>query len=254
MPERIPLDPPPGDPDALDDLVRQVSGAVFCLGVLESSLCGPAGSVPGWVGRDATAAAVRVDAVTAVARDGAGALWTAAGRLAAHRDRLLEARDRIRALAPSRTRTTAPPGAGSPSCPTSSTALRIASPAAVAVVEDFAAAEAMRAPGARRAPGGGGRRRDGDRPRARRVQRRRRRDRSPGDAGRAVAYLAVALPEWGAVELAARGSSSPADCSARRRRRSATLWPPAPGATRETVLSLAPSSRSWVRTASSSCS
>ena len=205
MPERIPLDPPPGDTDALDDLVRQVSGAVFCLGVLESSLCDPAGSVPGWVGRDATAAAVRVDAVTAVAREGAGALWTAAGRLAAHRDRLLEARDRIRALVTQQDEDYRAAWGRLAAMPDVVSALRVASPAAVAVVEDFAAAEAIRrrehvalleevaadatATGRVLAEcsavvGGTGR---------------------SGDAGRAVAYLAVALPEWGAVELAARG-------------------------------------------------
>jgi hypothetical protein len=207
MPGPVPLDPPPGDPDALDDLVRQVSGAVFCLGVLETSLSGPAGSAPGWVGDDATAAAAQVDAVTLLARGSADALRTAAGRIALHRDRLREARSRVAALAAQQDDDHAAAWARLAGMGDPAAAWRVGDPGVTAVIDDLTAAESAR----RRAHaalleevaadatataqvlaecsavvGGTGRR---------------------GDAGRAVAHLAVALPAWGARELATRGAA-----------------------------------------------
>ena len=57
LPERLPLDPPPGDPAAVDDLAQRLASAVFCLGVLEASLGSPAAAAPRWIGDDAEAAA-----------------------------------------------------------------------------------------------------------------------------------------------------------------------------------------------------
>ena len=205
LPERLPLDPPPGDPAAVDDLVQRLSSAVFCLGVLETSLGGPAAAAPGWIGNDAEAAAARVTDVAGVARDSSAALWRAVGRLGSHRDLLEEVRDRIRALAAQQDEDYAVAWGRLGALPDPATAVRAADPAAVAIAEDVAAVEAARrrehaallaevvadarATGHVLAAcsavvGGTGR---------------------VGDAGRAVAYLALALPEWGAAELAVRG-------------------------------------------------
>jgi hypothetical protein len=207
LPERIPLDAPPGDPTSVDDLVRQVYGAAFCLGVLETSLRGPAGTAPGWRGDDATAAAARVAAVTTLARDGSGALSTAAGRLAAHRDVLVEARSRIAALVAQQDDDYAAAWARLGALPDVVAAMRTGAASAVAVVDEFAVTEAARrrehaavledvAADARATArvlaacstvvGGTGR---------------------PGDESRAIAHLALALPAWGAEELALRGAA-----------------------------------------------
>ena len=205
LPERLPLEPPPGDPAALDDLVQRVAGAVFCLGVLETSLEGPAGAAPGWIGDDAEAATARIASVAALAREGSGALWRAAGRLGAHRDVLADARNRIRALVARQDEEYAAAWGRLAALPELAAAVRAGDPAAVAVADDVAAAEAVRgrehaallaevAADARATGlvlaqcsgvvGGTGR---------------------PGDAGRAVAHLALALPEWGEAELSLRG-------------------------------------------------
>ena len=207
LPEPVPLEPPPGDPGAVEDLAAPVYGAVFCLGVLETALAGPAGSAPNWRGDDAVAAAVRVDAVTTLARESCGALSTAAGRLAQHRDRLREARDRTAALVAQQDEDYRAAWARLHAMPDVVPAMRTDSAAATAVAEEFAAAEAARrrehaalleeiaadatATGRVLAEcsavaGGTGR---------------------TGDAERAVAHLAAALPGWGAVEMAARGAA-----------------------------------------------
>jgi hypothetical protein len=98
VPAPVPLDLPPGEPQALDELVERVSAACFCLGVLETALTGPAGSAPGWHGDDASTAVAQVAGLIALAREGSGALRTAAGRIAAHRDLLTDVRRRIGAL------------------------------------------------------------------------------------------------------------------------------------------------------------
>jgi hypothetical protein len=205
LPEPLPLEPPPGDPAALDDLTRRLSGAVFALGILETSLHGPAGTAPGWIGADADAAAARVAAVAALVRDAAAAVWQATGRLRAHRELLEEIRDRIRALAAAQEEDYTAAWGRLAALPDPATAVRAGDPAAVAVAEGIAHAEAVRgrqhaallaeaAADARATAqvlatcsvvvGGTGR---------------------SGDAGRAVAYLALALPEWGSAELALRG-------------------------------------------------
>jgi hypothetical protein len=205
LPERIPLDPPPGDPGAADDLVRQVNGAVFCLGVLETALNGPAGAAPGWRGDDATAAATRVAAVSALARDGSDALATAAARLAVHRDLLADVRSRIAALVAQQDDDHAAAWARLGALPDMVTAMRTDAAPAVAVIDEFAATEAARrrehaallddvVADARATArvlaecsavvGGTGR---------------------PGDEGRVVAHLATVLPGWGEAELAGRG-------------------------------------------------
>jgi hypothetical protein len=205
LPPRVPLEPPPGDPAALGDLEARVAGAAFCLAVLDTSLTGSAGSATNWHGDDAAAAAGAVATVTALAREAAAALFTAAGRLATHQERLLEARRRIGALVAEQEDDYAAAWAQLGALPDPVTAMRAGAPAAVAVVEGLEAAEAARRrehatvleevavdatatsrvlAGCSAVVGGTGR---------------------SGDASRAVAHLALALPAWGAVELAARG-------------------------------------------------
>lgn len=56
LPDPIPLDVPPGDPDALDELIRQVAGAARWMADVDERLIGAAASAPGWLGDDALAA------------------------------------------------------------------------------------------------------------------------------------------------------------------------------------------------------
>src|SRR3982750_3656598 len=90
VPAPVPLEMPPGDPAAVDELVRDVAGAAFWLAVLRDELSGPAASAPGWLGDDATAASVQLSRVAGLARDAADAVLRAAGRLGAHADLLRE--------------------------------------------------------------------------------------------------------------------------------------------------------------------
>src|SRR4051795_4352047 len=72
VPAPVPLEMPPGDPAAVDELVRDVAGAAFWLVVLRDELSGPAASAPGWLGDDATAAAVQLSRVAGMAGGAAG--------------------------------------------------------------------------------------------------------------------------------------------------------------------------------------
>jgi hypothetical protein len=207
IPEKIPLDLPPGDPEAVEELVRAVAGAAFCLAVLGGDLSGPAAAAPGWLGDDATAAARQIGLVADLVRDASGAVLTATARLSAHSRCLREARSQVTALRAEQdeehraawSRLSAVVDIGTPG--------QSALLAAAAIGEEFAASEASR--GRRHAAllaevaddaaatarvlaestalvGGTGR---------------------PGDDGRSVAHLAVLLPGWGDEELAARGSA-----------------------------------------------
>jgi hypothetical protein len=98
LPAPVPLDPPPGDPSALADLVSAVTGAAFGAGVLGAHLAGPAATAPGWLSADAAAAAEQVGTVTALVHQLHGALTAAEQRLRAHAEVLDEARARIAAL------------------------------------------------------------------------------------------------------------------------------------------------------------
>lgn len=211
LPPPAAFEPPPGDPAALAELVQGVAGAVFCLGVLEAALAGPAGRAPGWHGDDAAAAGARVAVVSSLARDGAGALWVAAGRLSAHRERVLAARERIRALEVEQEEDVAAAWGRLGRLPDPATSARTGAPEVVALVEEFEAGEAARrrehaalleevaddaAATARvlaecsAVVGGTGR---------------------PGDEHRAVAHLALVLPAWGEAELTARGAALAGD-------------------------------------------
>ncbi|MGY1753056.1 hypothetical protein [Blastococcus sp. SYSU D01042] len=98
LPDPVPLDPPPGDPRALDDLAGRLGRAGALLGELGDQVSGDAGAAPSWAGRDATAARDRVRQAGGLAREAAGAQVRAGARLALHADRLADARRRLARL------------------------------------------------------------------------------------------------------------------------------------------------------------
>jgi hypothetical protein len=98
VPEPVPLDPPPGDVGALEDVVEDVAGAAYWLTVLSGDLSGPAASAPGWLGDDAAAAAAQVGTVAGIARTCSVAVGAAAHRLRLHHDLLREVRRQVGAL------------------------------------------------------------------------------------------------------------------------------------------------------------
>lgn len=205
MPDPLPLDMPPGDPAAVEDLVRDVDGAAYRLAVLADELSGPAASAPGWLGADATAAATQLVRVTGIAHATAAGLGSASTRLRTYGDLLRDTRREVAALREEQEedyrlawqRLT---GSEDPRL-----AVMTGSSAWVGVVDQFEAAEDRRrrrhtvlleelaedaAATARaladgcRPVGGTGR---------------------PGDDGRVLAYLATELPGWGNPELTRRG-------------------------------------------------
>jgi hypothetical protein len=207
LPPPVSLEPPPGEPWALADVVDDVAAAGFRLGEVAAHLAGPAAAAPGWLGADATAAVAQVGVVAALARDGSDALAAAAGRLAEHRFLLLQVRGRMGALLREQEDDFAAAEARLAGLVDHAAQVSMATdePEAVAVVAELRAAEARRCreharlleeladdaastaralADASAAVGGTGRR---------------------GDAGRAVAHLAAALPGWGDAELTARG-------------------------------------------------
>ena len=206
VPDPIPLDPPPGRPEGLDALAWDVQASCYLLGVLETTLRGPAGRAPNWQGDDADAAGATVRTLTELANDISNVQGVAASRILLHRDRLLDALGRIRALVAQQDDDYAAAWGRLSALPDPAFAMRSGDPAASAIVEDFQASEAARrrehaallaevaddaAETARvladcsHLLGGSGR---------------------PGDGSRVVAHLALLLPGWGDAELAARGA------------------------------------------------
>ena len=205
MPDKIPLEMPPDDADALADLARAVAAAAYSVATVDDRLLGAATSAPGWLGDDAAAAAAQVGAVTALVRDVSGALPPAIGRLDGHAELILETRRRVRALVAEQDQQFAEAWrrvgqvqsvqlqvmtggaemraivdeveAGEASRRRRHTAL-------LEEVQDDAAATARVLADASAVVGGRG---------------------TPGDATLVVAYLAAQLPGWGDLELARRG-------------------------------------------------
>jgi hypothetical protein len=205
MPSRVELPMPPGDPEALADLVQDVSGVAYWLTVLGQRLSGPAASAPGWIGDDAAAAAGQIGRVATLTRDAANAVLEATGRLSAHAGCLREARREVTHLRQEQDEDFRAAWRRVGRIEDLQLAVMTGAPAWVGVIEDVAAAEASRrrrhaalleeveddaAATARvlaeacGVVGGTGAR---------------------GDAGRVVAYLAAELPGWGDLELARRG-------------------------------------------------
>jgi hypothetical protein len=200
LPEPVALDPQPGHPAALADLIDTVTGAAFRLGALGAHLSGPAADAPGWLGADAAAAVEQIAAVARLARDQHTGVSEALARLAFHHDLLVTARARVQALrtAQRENLTTAAIRLAAESDPlaqrvvlqdleTQEAGRRAAHAAVLAEVEADAAATAAVLARSTSAVGGGGRR---------------------GDAGQVTAYLAGQLPGWGDPELADLGRAA----------------------------------------------
>ena len=206
VPSPVPLDLPPGNVGALEELVQDVEGAAFWLSVLSTALAGPAASAPGWLGCDASAAAAEVAAVAGIARECSAAVGAAAHRLRLHHDLLRDAVRQVAALEAEQQENFSEVWSRLSCIQDIQAAELIADPRGVAAIEDLRAAEAVRrrrhaalmvevaddaAATARvlrdscAVVGGRGAR---------------------GDAGRVLAYLAGELPGWGDAELHRRGS------------------------------------------------
>jgi hypothetical protein len=208
LPDRFPLDPPEENAAALAEAIEGVSGAAFRLGLLDVHLAGPAALAPGWLGRDAAAAAAQIAAVVGLARDVHGALTQALDRLEQHADLLDAVRARIAALRRqqeedfdaaaarlaalvSSASLPAPPGEPAPivalrgELAAAEAARRHEHGALLAEVRSDAVDTAHALAAATAVVGGNGRR---------------------GEGSRVIAHLAAALPGWGDGELAARGA------------------------------------------------
>ncbi|MFD2090151.1 serine/threonine-protein kinase [Blastococcus deserti] len=205
LPEPVPLEMPPGDPAAVDEVESDVGGAAFWFDVLADELSAPAASAPGWLGDDAGAAAGQVVRIAAIVGECATAARTASRRLSAHGDLLRETRRGVAALRVEQEEDRRAAWGRLHALGDLATAMRTGAPEAVSVVEDFAAAEAARRrrhgalleeladdaaatarvlADAAGPVGGTGR---------------------PGDTGRVLAHLAAELPGWGTPEMARRG-------------------------------------------------
>jgi hypothetical protein len=205
VPDPVPLEMPPGEPAAVDELGRDVAAAAFWLALLRDELSGPAASAPGWLGDDATAATAQLVLVARLARDAAAEVLRVTGRLSAHGELLRETRRAVQGLRVEQDEDHRAAWHRLQGLGDLGTAMQTEVPEAVAIVEDLHASEAARrrrhvvllaeladdaAATARvladagRPIGGTGR---------------------PGDEGRVLARLAAELPGWGAPELTRRG-------------------------------------------------
>jgi hypothetical protein len=205
MPDPVPLEMPPGDPEAVEELVRSVAGAAFWLAVLRDELSGPAASAPGWLGEDAVAAEAQVVRVARLTRDAADAVLGATGRLSTHGDLLRDTRREVSALRAEQDEDFRAAWQRLGQIENPQLAVMSGAPGWVGVVAEIESAEATRRrrhavlleeladdaaatarvlAAAGRPIGGTGR---------------------PGDAGRVLSYLAAELPGWGRPELTRRG-------------------------------------------------
>ena len=98
LPQPVPLDMPPEDAAALDELIAKVAVGGSRQETLADHLSGPAVSAPGWLGSDATAAGAQVAAARDLARACQEALLTAAGRLRTHAELLAGTRAAVARL------------------------------------------------------------------------------------------------------------------------------------------------------------
>ncbi|TQN41310.1 hypothetical protein FHU33_0674 [Blastococcus colisei] len=205
MPDPVPLDMPPGEPAAVDDLVRDVTGAAYWLAVLADQLSGPAASAPAWLGADAVAAATQLARVAAITRGSADAVRATAGRLSTHGALLRDTRREVTALREEQDEDFRVAWQRLGQSEDLRLAVLTGSSAWVGVVAELEAAESRRRrrhalvleeladdaaatvrelADAGRLVGATGR---------------------TGDGGRVLAYLAAELPGWGHPELAGRG-------------------------------------------------
>jgi hypothetical protein len=97
LPDPVPLDPPAGSPDAVDDAARATSAAARLLDEFTDRLAGARTPVA-WHGADAGAAAALRRRIARLGGDGAEELHRTAVRLAAHAEVLREVHARLRVL------------------------------------------------------------------------------------------------------------------------------------------------------------
>jgi hypothetical protein len=205
VPDPVPLDMPPGDAEALAEVVSDVAGAGFHLTVMSRRLAGPAAAAPGWLGADAAAAAAQVGTVAALAEEVCRAALTAVHRLGDHAERLRDARRQVSVLRREQEDDFGAVWARLDLLGDLDLAMTTDMPEAVAVVEELRGSEDSR----RRRHAALLEEIDDDAAATGRVLvdccgvvggRA-----VPGDASRVVTYLAARLPGWGDAELAARG-------------------------------------------------
>ena len=96
VPDPVPLDPPAGSPDAVDDAARATVAAARLLDELTDRLTGARATA--WRGADADAAEARRGRIARMSGDGADVLYRIALRLAGHADVLREVQARIAVL------------------------------------------------------------------------------------------------------------------------------------------------------------
>lgn len=214
MPAEIALPMPPGDADALTEVVRNVASAAFCLAEVDERLVGTAASAPGWLGADAAAAATQIGTVAALVGAVSEALVPAITRLDAHAECLLQTRRRVAALKDEQDEQFAEAwgrwgrvqdlhlqvmtgGAEVRAIVAEveggEASRRRRHAALLEEFEDDAAAKARVLADSCAVVGGRG---------------------APGDGNRVVAYLAAQLPGWGDLELARRGRALAASLTA----------------------------------------
>ena len=205
MPEKIPLEMPPGDADAMADLARDIAAAGRCLAAIDARIADQADGAPGWLGDDAAAAAAQVIRIGTLSRAAYDAVAAAADRLAQHAERLFATRSHVTALEREQDEEFADAWRRWGSLPDLQLQVMIAAPGARAIVDELEARERSRrrrhaalleeieddaAATARvfvhscAAVGGSGR---------------------PDGATSVVAHLAAQLPGWGDRELTRRG-------------------------------------------------
>jgi hypothetical protein len=206
VPQPVPLELPPGDPAALEDLVEDVAGTAYHLAVVSTCLTSSSATAPHWRGADASSAAARIGVVASLAQELSGGVAAAAHRLRTHHDRLVQARQRVTVLRAQQDEDFAVAWGRLSRIENYQLVAMTGGPQAVGIVEDLQAAEAARrrehgrlldelaedaAVTARELaaacrPVGGGNRADG---------------------GPVIASLAAALPGWGDAELRRRGAA-----------------------------------------------
>jgi hypothetical protein len=206
VPDRVPLEMPPGDPVALEDFVEDVAGTAYRLALVSTCLSSSSTGAPHWRGADASAAAAQIGVVASLADELSGGVAAAAHRLRTHHDRLIQARQRIAALRIQQDEDFAVAWGRLSRIENYQLVAMTDGPQAVGVVEELEAAEAARrrehgrlleevavdaAAAARTLAeascvmGGSGRR---------------------GSEEQLVAHLAAQLPGWGDAELRRRGA------------------------------------------------
>ena len=98
VPEPVPLEMPPGDPAALEDVAEDVGGTAHRLAFVAANLTSSSATAPHWHGADAVAASTQIAVVAGLADELAAGTSAAATRLRTHHRLLVHTRHRIATL------------------------------------------------------------------------------------------------------------------------------------------------------------